>query len=97
MCIKVGKNELQSVRRLMSMSLIAVVSDVFELDIEEMATSQSLTADLGMTPDQAKQLSAEIGDMFDGVEVHLTPDTTIDELLDVVVEQEFREVANYLD
>lgn len=93
MCIKAGDNEIETVKNLMSMSLMAVVADALNVDLDEIHEDSSLVRDLHMGSKEKKALEAEIADIFDGLEVDLQQTPTMTELLDVVVMSEFRDLG----
>ena len=90
MCIKAGKDELESVKNLMSMSLKAVVADALHVELEAIEDDVRLQEDLHMGEPESQALVEMIADVFDGVEVdpHTLP--TYGALLDRVVLSEFR-------
>lgn len=92
MCIKVGGNELSSVKGLMTISLNAIIADVFEVEPDELKRETRLRDDLRMTPQQQNQLSEMIAEYFDGIEVDLDGSECLGDIFEVVVEQEFREI-----
>lgn len=90
MCIHAGKDELDSVKVLMSMSLRAVVATALHTDLEAIDEGARLVEDLHMGEPESEELEAMIADVFDGIHVdpHETP--TYGSLLDRVVMSEFR-------
>jgi len=93
MCIRAGKDELDSVKNLMSMSLKAVVATALHADLEAVDDDARLVEDLHMGEAESHELEAMIADVFDGVHVdpHETP--TFGALLDRVVLSEFTHLA----
>ena len=89
MCIKAGKDELETVRNLMMMSLNAVVAEALQVELEDVTPSARLAGDLGMDAAGADALRELVADMFDGFEVDLERARTVDDLLDQVVRSEF--------
>ena len=92
MCIKVGRNELSSVKGLMTMSLNAIVADVFDVEPDELKRELRLREDLGMTDLQQSALAEMIAEYFDGVEVDLVNSATLGDIFEVVVDQEFKDI-----
>lgn len=92
MCIKVGGNELDSVKGLMAISLNAIIADVFEVEPDELKREMSLRGDLRMTPQQQMSLSGMIAEYFDGIEINLDGNECLGDIFEVVVEQEFRDI-----
>ncbi len=89
MCIKAGNTELSSVKALMTMSLNAVVAEVFGIEPDEIVPGLRVFDDLHMTPDQQSEFTGLVAEFFDGLQVEFTPTTTLDEIFDRVIEQEF--------
>jgi hypothetical protein len=89
MCIRAGKDELESVRNLMAMSLTAVVSESLDVDIDDISDFSSLKYDLKMDDAKKQTLKAQIADIFDGLELNIDEFDTFADLLDKVVMVEF--------
>lgn len=89
MCIKLGENELSSVKGLMTMSLNAIISEVFNIELDDIKGELSLISDLGMVSGSKNELSAYIAEYFDGLIVDLDSISTLNDLFDVVIEKEF--------
>ena len=89
MCIRAGSNELESVKNLMSMSLMAVIAESLELEIEAIDEGSHLIRDLRMDGADQQRLEAMIADVFDGLRVNLNATPTVGALLDRVVMSEF--------
>lgn len=89
MCIRAGNNELESVKNLMGMSLMAVVADALDTEIDNVTEDARLVEDLHMDASGEEELETMIEDVFNGlhVDVHSTP--TVSALLDTVVRNEF--------
>lgn len=92
MCIKVGSNELSSVKGLMTMSLNAIIADVFDVEPEELKRELRLREDLRMTLRQKEELREMIAEYFDGVEIDLENSKNLGDIFEVVVDQEFRDI-----
>jgi hypothetical protein len=93
MCIKAGDNEIETVKNLMSMSLVAVVADALHADLDEIHDHSSLVEDLHMGSEGKQALEAGIADIFDGLTVDLQQTPTMADLLDRVVMNEFRDLS----
>lgn len=93
MCIRAGKDELDSVKNLMGMSLQAVVAEALQVDIETVSSGARLVEDLRMDEPKADSLKMLIADIFDGVQVDPRETPTFALLLDRVVLSEFRDLA----
>ncbi len=89
MCIRAGSNELESVKNLMGMSLMAVIAESLEVDIDEIEETSHLRLDLQMDAAAQTRLEMLIADYFDGLEVDLNTTPTVGALLERVVMSEF--------
>ena len=92
MCIKAGYNELGSVKALMTMSLNAVVAQVFDLDLDDIRAGQRLHADMHMSAAQEAELKSMVAEYFDDLELAIGPATTLGDVFDQVIETEFADV-----
>lgn len=92
MCIKVGNNELSSVKGLMTISLNAIIADVFELEFDEISTQMDLRADLGMDMEKQTELAELVEEYFDGLKIDFARINSLGDLFEVVVEQEFKDI-----
>lgn len=93
MCIKLGSDELETVRNLMRMSLMAVVAEALEVDIDRLEGGLGLRRDLGMDTAAARRLQRLIAEYFDGFSVDPEQCDTLDSLLERVLEQQFDRAA----
>ena len=93
MCIRAGSNELESVKNLMGMSLMAVVAESLERDIDDIEETAHLVNDLGMDGSGRQRLEALIEDVFDGLKVNVNTTPTVGSLLDKVVMSEFADAG----
>ena len=93
MCIKAGKDELDSVKALMTMSLNALIAEVFDKDLDDLELSLSLTKDLGMDSDKQQELSGLIDEYFDGLSVDFSENDSLEALFQAVVNSEFEAVS----
>ena len=89
MCIKAGNTELGSVRALMTMSLNAVVADVFDLEPEDLRPELRVYGDLHMNAEQAAEFSALVAEYFDDLRLDFATDVTLGEVFDRVVGRQF--------
>ena len=94
MCIKVGNNELSSVKGLMTISLNAIIADVFELEFDEISTQMDLRADLGMDMEKQTELAELVEEYFDGLKLDFSRINSLGDLFEVVVEQEFKNIPD---
>ena len=93
MCIKIGEDELSSVRGLMTMTLNVVIAEALELDLDDINPSDSLINTLKMTEDNMSVLLEDIEGMFYGLVVDMNDIDTVSDLLEVVVNNEFNELS----
>ena len=93
MCIKAGDDELDSVKALMTMSLNALIAEVFDKDLEELELSLSLTRDLGMNSQKQQELAELIDEYFDGLSVDFSKNDSLGALFQTVVNSEFEAVT----
>ena len=89
MCIKIGNSELGMAKALMTMSLNAIFADIFGMEPEDITHGLRLYDDLRITDEQASELSGLVAEYFDGLQIRITASTTLGEIFDHVVEQEF--------
>ncbi|MEN8170630.1 MAG: hypothetical protein ABFS08_10450 [Pseudomonadota bacterium] len=89
MCIRAGSNELESVKNLMGMSLMAVIAESLDTDIDTIEETDYLVKDLHMNSEGKRQIELMIADVFDGLKVNLNTTPTVGALLDKVVMSEF--------
>ncbi|MCW9013004.1 MAG: phosphopantetheine-binding protein [Gammaproteobacteria bacterium] len=92
MCIKAGKNELDSVKALMTMSLNSIIADVFDRELDELSLDLNLRVDLGMNTAQQTELASVIAEYFDQLQIDFSKVVTLDDLFNIVVESEFEHV-----
>lgn len=92
MCLKLGKDELDTVRNLMAMSLKAVVAEALECDLDEVTERARLVEDLHMDEAGRHELQALLADIFDGVAIDPAAMPTVGDLLEEVVHSEFHDL-----
>ncbi|HZV54845.1 MAG TPA: hypothetical protein VFF82_07895 [Rhodocyclaceae bacterium] len=92
MCIKAGKTEMSSVKALMTMSLNAVFANVFGLESGEIAPGLLVFSDLHMTADQQSEFSDLVSEYFDGLQLEFTSTTTVGDIFNRVIEQQFVDI-----
>ncbi len=90
MCIRAGSNELESVKNLMGMSLMAVIADALDTEIDNVTEEANLVEDLHMDQNREQELEAMIEDVFNGLHVDVQSTPTVSALLDKVVMSEFQ-------
>lgn len=86
MCLKVGKDEIDTIRNLMRMSMMVLLSELFDIDIEEISEDARLVEDLKLDKTKAARLNELIAEYFDGLQIDLNDTPTVDSLLDKIVE-----------
>ena len=98
MCIRAGSNELESVKNLMGMSLMAVIAESLETDIDTIKETSHLVKDLHMDSKGKQQLEMMIAEVFDELQINLNTTPTVGSLLDKVVMSEFAddEIREYV-
>lgn len=92
MCIRVGDDEIESVKGLMSMSLKALVAEALNADIETIEDSSRLTVDLKMDARGRLELETLIAEYFDGLVIDASTTVSYRELLEQVVLHEFHDL-----
>ncbi|HEY0720652.1 MAG TPA: hypothetical protein VGE50_05310 [Gammaproteobacteria bacterium] len=93
MCIRVGSDELESVKGLMSMALRVVVADALHAELDEISDESRLVEDLHMGKQECRELRDLIADTFDGVQIDVCQVQTVRGLLEQVVLREFEGLA----
>ncbi len=86
MCIKIGDDEFDTVRNLMRMSLLALISETLEVDIDALDESQPLAPLLARNGAFGSELAELIADYFDGLRVEPSDYSTLGELFSAVIE-----------
>jgi hypothetical protein len=94
MCIKAGKDELESVKNLMGMALKAVVAEALHAELENVVEEARLVEDLRMGSNEAQALQDLIADTFDGIHVNLAETPTYAALVERVVLSEFQNLGD---
>jgi acyl carrier protein len=89
MCIRAGSNELESMKNLMGMSLMAVIAESLDADIDDISETTHLVRDLHMDSEGKQRLELMIAEVFDELQVNLNTTPTVGALLDKVVMSEF--------
>jgi hypothetical protein len=85
MCFKAGKDEIDTVRNLIRMSLLFLLADTLEVEIEDIAGNARLVEDMKLDKTGADRLTALIAEYFDGLQINLDDTPTVDSLLDKIV------------
>ncbi len=94
MCTKLGSNKFNTVKGLMNMSLNAIISEIFHIDLDDIDPTLVLRTQMKM--DQAKQQELEdtLAEYFDGLQVDFNQIKTVDDLFERVVETEFKDIPD---
>lgn len=94
--MKLGSDEFETVKSLMSMTLFAIISDCLDVDITEIKESDLMSRDLGMRHSKEHDIQQLIADIYDGFEVDFEAVTTVQSLLDQVLTDQFSSVDRVL-
>lgn len=70
----------------MRMSMMVLLSELFDIDIEEISEDARLVEDLKLDKTKAARLNELIAEYFDGLQIDLNDTPTVDSLLDKIVE-----------
>jgi hypothetical protein len=93
MCIKAGNDELDSVKALMTMSLNALIAEVFDVELDEIDRNLSLSRDLGMDSEKENELNELIEEYFDGLVINFTKNDSLDALFQTLIDTEFEVIS----
>lgn len=85
MCIKAAKNELDSVKAIMTMSLNAIVAQVFACDLDDIEPNLHMYTDLHMDAQKQLELDEIIAEYFDGLQVDFSSIEWLADLFEQVV------------
>ena len=80
MCIKIGDDEFDTVRALMTMTLNAVVADLFGYDPNAISPDLNLRRDLRLDAGKQCKLQQLVREYFDGVRIDFARIETLDDL-----------------
>jgi hypothetical protein len=94
--MKLGSDEFETVKSLMSMTLFAIVSDCLDVDIAEIKPSDRLLRDLGMTYSKEQEMRTVIADIYDGFEVDFSTISTVQSLLDQLLTEQLSSTGRVL-
>ncbi|MFK8066651.1 MAG: hypothetical protein AB8D52_00225 [Gammaproteobacteria bacterium] len=99
MCFKIDANELETVKGLMTMTVYSVISDILNVELEDIKPHSFLVKDLHMTDKTEKALRQSFMEMFDDLVVDLTSNSSVQTVVDQIIQDEFEELAefDYLD
>lgn len=92
MCFKLGNDELETVRGLMTMTVISVISDALKIDLDEIHPGSHLIKDLGMTPKSQARLGKLIMEMFDELVIDFSTVNSVQDLVDQTLQDELAEL-----
>ncbi|MCG6863899.1 MAG: phosphopantetheine-binding protein [Thiogranum sp.] len=85
MCIKIGDDERETVRALMTMTLNAVVADLFGCDLNAISPDLNLRTDLNLDAAKQCKLQQRVQEYFGGVRFDFAHIETLDDLYRQVV------------
>lgn len=85
MCIKIGDDELDTVRALMSMTLDAVLADLFGVNPDAIRPDLNLRGDLNLDARKQRKLQQRLQEYFEGVRLDFARIETLDDLYRQVV------------
>ena len=88
MCLKVGKDEIDTIRNLMRMSIMVLLSELFDIDIDEVSEDARLVEDMKLDETKAARLNELIAEYFDGLQINLDETPTVDSLMEKIVESQ---------
>ncbi len=89
MSIKLVDIELEQMKQLLTMALIAVVAEFLNIEIDRVHPGSRLVADLGMSPAMKKRLQKEISFIFDCTEIDMPDAMKVEDLVEQVAHIEF--------
>ncbi len=89
---KTSNNDQDSIKGLMTMTVLSVISDALKVDIELIEPQNYLVKDLGMTAKSQVILERLIKEMFDDLIIDLTIDSEVQQIIDQVLQDEFDEL-----
>jgi len=79
-CIKIGDDELDTVRALMGMTLDAVLADLFDVDPDAIRPDLNLRGDLKLDAGKQCKLQQRVQEYFEGVRLDFARIETLDDL-----------------
>lgn len=85
MCGKMGENEVDSMKNMMTMAVYYVVADVFDVDAMDLDAATDLEKDLHVTPAMQIELYESVGEMFNGFKLDLQHAHSVQEIVDQIV------------
>lgn len=80
-----GKNEVDSMKNMMTMAVYYVVADVFDVDAMDLDATTDLDKDLHVTPAMQIELYESVGEMFNGFKLDLQQAHSVQEIVDQIV------------
>jgi len=94
LCIKAGNNELDSVKAIMTMSLRAVIADIFDCNLDEIRPDMHMFTDPEMDAHKQLELEEMLADSFGGLQVDFTRIELLEDLFEQVVESAFEDTPD---
>jgi len=91
MCGKIGKDAIESMQNMMSMSVYYVIADCLDVDAMDLEPNEDLDNDLHMTDAMKSLLSESIIDMFNGRQLDYSTIHNIQDVVNQVITTELHE------
>ena len=88
MCGKMGNNEIDSMKNMMSMSVYFVIADSLDIDAMDIDPNSEIDNDLHMTSGMKKHLNESVVDMFDGKQLDFSTIHQVHDIVDQIVANE---------
>jgi len=91
MCGKIGKDAIESMQNMMSMSVYYVIADCLDVDAMDLEPNEDLDNDLHMTDAMKSLLNESIIDMFNGRQLDYSTIHNIQDVVNQVITTELHE------
>ena len=85
MCGKMGKNEVDSMKNMMTLAVYYVVADVFDVDAMDLDVTTDFYKDLHSSQAMQNKLYESVSDMFNGLKLDGMHSHTVQDIVDQVV------------
>ena len=97
MCAFIKKrNELDLVRSLMRMSLMAVIAESVNCDMDQIQSCDNLRIELKMDKSALSSLADRVADIFDSSRPDMEKIKTVADLMKLIVDDEFSDITEHL-
>jgi hypothetical protein len=90
MCFKVGKDEIDTVKNLMQMSVILFLSESLGIEFDEVSADTRLLEVMEFDRSKMARLHEFIAEYFDGLQINLYDTPTVGSLLDKIVDSQMQ-------